>query len=202
MRVKARSFAPSLLLLAALASGCAHARASVGTEMPPLEMPLPPPHIVEAATPEATTEVTQIVGQPDALPGSVDELDRTEPIPQARPAQPRVAPPRPAAARADPPVDPPAPPDDPRTRAPLPLQSTPTQREAEVEAAIRADIRRASDNLNRVDYRLLNPNARDQYNSAKTLIQLADEALLGRNLVFAKSLAEKAGTLATQLAGR
>ena len=122
-----------------------------------------------------------------------------------RVSPPRADAPKPAEApKADIAVttDLPKPPEEPHAQVASPLQSTPTQREGEVEAAIRADIRRATDKLNRVDYRLLTADARTQYDGAKTLIQLAEDALRAKNLVFAKSLAEKAGTLAVQLAGR
>jgi hypothetical protein len=190
---------PALVIFGALASACTHAEARVVPE-PPLDTPQPPRRVVDAMTPE----VPQLVGTPDSPPTGIDGLNRGEPV---RP--PRSTPPRADVAR---PVDPPKtdaaaaepvkPPEDPRTQVPSPLQSAPTQREAEVEAAIRAELRRATDNLNRVDYRLLSTDARDQYNGTKTLIQIAEEALRARNLVFAKSLAEKAGALASQLSGR
>jgi hypothetical protein len=53
-----------------------------------------------------------------------------------------------------------------------------------------------------VDYRALNADARNQYDTAKRWVQLADENIRTKNLVFAKSIAEKAATIAAQLAGR
>jgi hypothetical protein len=186
-------------LLGALASACTHAKANVAP-MEPLDTPNPPRRVVEAIAPEAPP----LVGTPDSPPAAIDGLNRVEPARPPRPTPPRTDAARPAdssktdAASAEPVK----PPEDPRTQVPSPLQSTPTQREGEVEAGIRADLRRATDNLNRVDYRLLSADAKDQYNGAKTLIRIADEALRARNLVFAKSLAEKAVALASQLAGR
>jgi hypothetical protein len=193
-----RSCGLVVALLGGLASGCAHASANVAAVTPSLDVPAPPPRAIEATT----TDVPQTVGSPEGVPPSgIDELNRALPPRAPRATAPRADLPRTVEPpRSDVVADAPKP--DERAQVSSPLQSTPTQREGEVEAGIRADVRRATENLNRVDYRLLSADARDQYNGAKTLIQLAEEALRARNLVFAKSLAEKAGTLAAQLAGR
>ncbi len=202
MHARTRFRCLSLLLVAtALASGCAHAQAKVVLETPSLDVPQPPARVIEAMNVEAPPPV----GSPESLPSGIDGLNRSEPPRPARASQPRVEAPKPVETpKADAAVatDLPKPPEEPRAQVASPLQSAPTQREGEVEAAIRADIRRATDKLNRVDYRLLTADARTQYDGAKTLILLAEDALRARNLVFAKSLSEKAGTLATQLAGR
>jgi len=82
------------------------------------------------------------------------------------------------------------------------LQTTPATAEGDVERAIRSALQRATADLNRVDYRALNADARNQYDTAKRWVQLADENIRTKNLVFAKSIAEKAATIAAQLAGR
>ena len=61
---------------------------------------------------------------------------------------------------------------------------------------------RAATDLNRIDYRVLNADARTQYDTAKRFIRQADDAIRSKNLVFAKSLADKAAVLAVQLGGR
>ena len=73
-----------------------------------------------------------------------------------------------------------------------------------MERDIRATITRANGDLNRVDYGRLNTAARSQYDSAKGFIRQAEEALTpkGRNLVFARTVADKAATIAAQLLGR
>ena len=63
-------------------------------------------------------------------------------------------------------------------------------------------LQRANADLNRVDYRALNADARTQYDTAKRFVRQADDAIRTKNLVFAKNLAEKAATIAAQLAGR
>ena len=81
-------------------------------------------------------------------------------------------------------------------------QTTPATAEGEVERGIRGSLQRAAADLNRVDYRALNADARTQYDTAKRFVSQADEAIRTKNLVFAKNLAEKAATIAAQLAGR
>ena len=71
-----------------------------------------------------------------------------------------------------------------------------------MERGIRATLSRAANDLSRVDYRVLNSDARDQYNTAKSFIDQAEKAAKARNLVFAKTLAEKAAAIATQLSGK
>jgi hypothetical protein len=71
-----------------------------------------------------------------------------------------------------------------------------------MERAIRALARRAQADLNRVDYESLGRDARANYDQAKRFITQAEEALKAKNLVFAETVADKAATLAGQLAGR
>jgi hypothetical protein len=82
------------------------------------------------------------------------------------------------------------------------LQTTPAVRQAQVMRTIQDTLTRASSNLNTVDYRALNNDAKTQYDQAKRFISQAQDALRERNLVFAANLAEKANTLASQLSGR
>jgi hypothetical protein len=78
----------------------------------------------------------------------------------------------------------------------------PAGAEGQVENAIRSELTRATADLNRIDYVRLNTDARTQYNTAKSFISQAQDALRQKNLVFAKNLADKAAALAAQLAGR
>ena len=55
--------------------------------------------------------------------------------------------------------------------------------------------------LNRIDYRVLNTDARSQYDTAKRFVQQAEDAIRMKNLPFAKNLADKAAALAAQLGG-
>jgi hypothetical protein len=82
------------------------------------------------------------------------------------------------------------------------LQTKPAGEEGDVERGIRSTLTRATTDLNRVDYRTLNTDARTQYDYAKRFVRQAEDALRQKNLVFAKTVADKAAALAAQLASR
>jgi len=82
------------------------------------------------------------------------------------------------------------------------LQITSAAEEGEVERGVRATLARASSDLNRVNFRALNSDARMQYETARRFIQQAEEAIRQKNLVLAKNLADKAAVIAAQQAGR
>jgi len=117
------------------------------------------------------------VAAPPAPPRDVKPEPRPEPVVEQKPV---VEEPRPAAT----------------------LQTTSTDREAELERRVRALLQSATADLNRVDYRKLNTDVQLQYDTAKSFVRQAEEALKSRNLVFAQTMGEKAATLASQLAGR
>jgi hypothetical protein len=178
-----------LLFLPWLAYGCAHPRANTIADVPPLDVPAPPPRDVEPNGTEA----------PPPMP-LVSEPARENPVrPRPTPReQPRPEAPKPEAAKPEAlPAEPPKPAEDPKP--PTTLQTAPTQVEGEVERGIRASLAKATTELNRVDYRVLNADARTQYDTAKRFIGQAEEAMRAKNLVFAKNLAEKAEALAAQL---
>lgn len=180
-------------LLALTVAGCTHAHAKTSPQSPPLDVPAPPPRDVEPVDDETPPPVP--------LP---QEPARTAPA-RLRPTPPREQPQNPPAHTEPPkpepaPVEPPKPEEAPK--APATLQTMPTNAEGEAERAIRATLQRANGDLNRVDYRALNADARNQYDTAKRMVRQADEAMQAKNLVFAKNLADKAAALAVQLAGR
>ena len=169
-----------LLVLVPLAlAGCTHASAKTAPEMPALDIPAPPARDVEPNPVEAPPPPAPAAAEP------------------ARPAPPR---PRPAAQPTRPePAKPDVPADD--LQKPT-LQTTPATGEVELERAIRASVARADADLGRVDYRRLNADARMQYDTAKRFMRQVDDYMRSRNFVAAKNLADKAATLAAQLAGR
>jgi hypothetical protein len=180
-----------LCVIAAAEPGCMRARAKTLPTGPPLDVPAPPPRVVIPLEAEAVpTQPPPSPEEPRRPPAPVPA--RPRPTPPATDT-PRVAeePPKPA------PVTPPATP--PATTA---LQTTPAAEQGEVERAIRATMTRASGDLNRIDYRALNKDARTQYDTAKRFIQQAEDAIRMKNLPFAKNLADKAAVLAAQLGPR
>jgi hypothetical protein len=136
------------------------------------------------------------------------DLPPAEPLDAARiAATPPERPPRsaPVRAGAERPADPPpanAATAPPRAEAATTLQTVPADREGQVQRSIRANLDGAIANLNRVEYQRLGADARVNFDQARRFIAQAEEALQARNLVFAQTVADKAATLAAQLAGR
>ena len=181
-----------LAALPLISAGCHRAHAKTLLESPPLEVPAVPPREVEPIEVETP--------QPVPLP---EEPART-PSPRLRPPtreqsprvdQPRTEPPKPE----QPPVEAPKPEEEP-PKPPALLQTTPPNTEGDLERGIRATLTRAQTDLNRIDAARLNADARVQYETAKSFIRQAEQAVRAKNLLFAKSVADKAAVLAAQLA--
>jgi hypothetical protein len=187
-----------LCLFAVLNGGCLRLFARSAPEMPPLEVPMPPPRAVETADAEPPPPGTLVEVPASSLPPAAATARPRPPAP-ARPDTAKVEPPKPepAPVAADLPVA-----EAPRAAAGTTLQTAPPEREAELEKTINELLGRASGTLNRVDYRRLNADARLQYDQAKRFAEQAAEAVRAKNLLYAYNLADKAATLAAQLAGR
>jgi hypothetical protein len=71
-----------------------------------------------------------------------------------------------------------------------------------VQRSIRVHLDGAVANLNRVDYPTLSTDGKANFDQARRFIAQAEQALRAKNLVFAQTVADKAATLAAQLAGR
>ncbi len=162
-----------LLVMAPLAAGCTHAQAKATPEMPPLAMPAPPPRDVEPTEIDAPEPLPLVAEPAHTAPAR----PRPAPPPKTEPA--KVEPPKPEPV----PVEPPKPAEEPPK--PPTLQTTPATVEGEVERGIRASLQRATADLNRVDYRALNADARTQYDTAKRFVTQADDAIRTKNLVYA-----------------
>jgi hypothetical protein len=180
-----------------LLSGCSRAHANVAPDQPALQMPEPPPREVEATDAEMPA--------PMALP---EEPARRTP-PRARTpqrAEPAKSEPKPEPPKPDVVIETPKPPPEepPHAATPPPtaLQTTPAAAEGEVERSIRATLARAAADLSHVDYRGLNADARNQYDTAKNFIRQSETLMAAKNLALAKMLADKSATLAVQLAGK
>ncbi len=186
------SYAASLLAMVCAGStgmACRHAGAKTLTEVTPLEVPPPPPRVVEVV--EAPAQAT--------IP-LVEEPQRQPVLPPPRQA-PRVEAAKPEVKPEPPPAE--APKVEEAVKPPPVLQTTPATAEGQVERSIRVIMEKASSDLNRVNTKVLNADAMNQFETAKRFIQQADAELrTTRNLVFARNLADKAAALAAQLAGR
>jgi len=188
-RSERRAFALlSVVVCASLASGCFGLRARAVTIPTPLDMPEPPPRVVEVHEPEAPPPISLPEEPVRSTP------TRPRPTPAAEnPRPPQPTPPEPADA---------AKPEDLTPRPAPTLQTTPTQREEELERRIKGMLGQAMTDLNRINYQNLSADGRSQYDLAKLFVSQADDALKAKNLAFASTVAEKAVTLAMQLAGR
>ena len=187
-----RRFVPIACVVLA-ASSCTRAQAKVAPIEPPfLDVPAPPPRDIEPIAAETQPQV-----------GPIGEPARSIPETTANPRSPQRS--GPARAEAPKPEAPPAEaakPAEPARAQSAMLQTIPAGKEGEVERSIRVQIVRATGNLGRVDYRVLSGDGKANYDQARRFISQAEEALVAKNLVFAGTVAEKADTLAAQLAGQ
>ncbi len=190
-----------VVLFALLSSGCAKAHAKTVPDAP-LDMPQPPPRDVEPAEVEAPPPVPLIAEPARTLPPAA----RPRPAPPrepARPEPPKAEGAKPEAPKPDGATPEPKPPgEEAPPHPPTTLQTTLPTAEGEMERGVRATLTRATNELNRIDYRGLNTDARTQYDTAKRFIRQADDAVKAKNLVLAKYLADKAVAIAAQLGGR
>ena len=187
---------PTAVVVAALsltATGCTRKVIAAAPPPVPLAVPSVPPRIVGP------------VVVPEERPQPVAEAP-TAPTqrPTSRPARAANRPPDPDAAVEDPqraraegaePVA--ASP----TPAPL-LRTRDTANDVEAAKKVQEVLRRAEQNLAKVNYRGLSANGRKDADTARRFITQAGEALEKRQLVFAASMAEKAEQLSTSLVNR
>lgn len=177
-----------LLLVLAPLAGCAAAQAKAPVERPNLDVPPPPPRLIEPAVPAETPP-----------PDPVGELPANPSTPKPRPTPPREPAKTVEQPKTDPVVEQP-PATQPPATPPLPPLRTPSS--PDTAAQVRQIIDRASGTLNSIDYRLLNPAQRAQYDNARQLLKEADEAFKGSNYDISRNLADKAERIAKELQGR
>jgi hypothetical protein len=188
---------PTAVVVAAVslaATGCTRKVIAAAPPPVPLAVPSVPPRIVgPVVVPE---ERPQPVAEAPAVPAQ---------RPAARPARLANRPPDPAETATD---------DPERARAegaePVPAAATPTPllrtretaNDGEAAKKVQEMLRRAEQNLAKVDYRGLSANGRQQADTARRFITQAGDALKNRQLTFALSLADKAEALSTALVNR
>jgi hypothetical protein len=190
LRPGATSLCAVALILVALCTGCIRAHAKTASDIP-LDVPLPPPRVIEPAQ-AGTPPIVGLPKEPERLPPS-------RPSNQPRSDASRADAPKPE-SKSEPLPEPTRSADE-MSRQSI-LQTTPAGEESGLEREIRAILNQASVDLERIDYRKLNLDAQTQYNTAKRFAIQAQDAIRARNLVFARTLADKAAALAAQLAGR
>jgi hypothetical protein len=177
------------------AGGCRRLSARTAPEPPPpLDVPAPPPRVVEALGTDSPAPGTLVDAPTSAAPSSRRPPPRVEtPKPEPKPVEPPAAP----VTEVPPPVEP--------AKPATTLQTTSPEREAALEQEIRSKLEVAAKTLNSIDYnKKLSRSEQQQYDQAKSFLARAEEAMRGpaKNLVFARQLAENAEKMAAQLAGR
>jgi hypothetical protein len=188
--------------IAAEAAGCAKAQPPFEAEMPPLEAPPPPPRLLPPLVGGPVEPPEIALPPPEAGPPSAPtrRLEAARPgenagsRQEARPAE---------LPKTEPLVDAPRAPEEtsPAEQPPM-LQLAPSPESNTTEHAIRQLLARATQDLGRVDYGALSPDAKVQYDTAKRFMVLADQAIKDRNFVFARTLADKAAVIAGVLVSR
>jgi hypothetical protein len=175
------------------AAGCTRLTARTVPPPPPLDVPAPPPRVVEAVETDRPTTGTLVDAPASGAPSSRRPPPaRTESSPKPEPPKP-VEPPPPAVENVPPPEP---------ARPASTLQTTPPERQVAVENEIRATVGRAHRDLGKIDYKRLSPEGQKQYDQAKRFATQAEEALLGKNLPLAQQYAQNAANMAAQLGGR
>lgn len=188
LTVRSKELLSVLLVTLAVcaASACKTVRAATPVERPNLEVPPPPPRIIEPVpVPEPEPEP---VVEPPAASGA-------KPKPSPPPVKPETkaeAPPEPA---TPPPATPPA--------QPPPQLRTPGMPSG-VEAArqVQAILDRAGGMLKRVNFNRLSAELKNSYQTAQRFMEEGERELKASNYVLAREMAEKAERLAKELLGR
>jgi hypothetical protein len=177
---------------AVLFAGCARPRAKTVPEVPPLEVPPPPSRVIPL--PE-TDESDLAASAPAEKPAKVPPA-RPRPKPSAEPAAKDVKKPEGNPATEPPPPPQPGPPA-------APLQTTPPANEGEMSRRVDGLLGQARGDIQRVKPSVLQtPDGKEQLDMAKRFIDQAEQAKKEKNYVLALKLAEKAATLASDLAAR
>ena len=175
-----------------LAGACASASAKSKGE-PALNMPPAPPRLIEPSPeppPEPVNDLPVVAPMPPPAPSP--RASRTAPRPQ-----PEKPPEKPAETVPDTPAPVPQPPAQP----PAQLR-TPQSADGSAGRTVQSTIDNARAMLSKVDYQKLSKERQKAYDDANRFIIEADAAVKQGNLVFAQGVANKAETLARELAGR
>jgi hypothetical protein len=185
----------AVVSLAMAATGCSRLSARSAPEPPPpLDVPAPPPRVVETADADPPNPGTLVDAPASGAPSSRRPPPRAE-APKPETKKPESAPPPPPVTEV--PVAPTEPAKPVNT-----LQTTPPEKEPALEQEIRVKLKSAMRDLDRVDYGNLPNPAKQQYDQAKRFATLAEEAISAKNLVYARTLADNAAIIAAQLVSR
>jgi outer membrane biosynthesis protein TonB len=189
MRSSLRSLwsVPLVLILASAGAACAQKTHAQTRAEPPatlLDVPQPPPRVVVPPQPDAPEIVEETQPPSPARPRPARPAQRAEAKPDTA-RQDATSEPAPAAEPPPTPEIKPAPPAN-----------------AAGVAAVRQQMARASQNLGHVNYAGLSNDMKAQFDTANRFLALADQALKEGNLLFASTLVDKAGAIASLITGQ
>jgi hypothetical protein len=183
-----------ILMLALLvpAAACASARAQVQPEEhPALEVPPVPPRHIEPL-PVEPPEIELVADLPSSTPANPPRPRPNAPEPNNRSTDPK------GEAKPDTPTDPAA---TPPVTPPVPPLRQGTVDGPELERQVRDTLERAGKMLDKVNPGSLNDERRANYEYAKSFMKQSEDEIKAKNLTSAKSLADRAETIAKLLAG-
>ena len=198
--MRAPIFAVPFVALAALwGSACASAAAKAPADRPALNVPPPPPRVLEPPAeldPEPVGELplppttTPTASRPNRQRESKNNnpaSEKPEVKPEAKPAEVTPPPPEPTAPPAAPPAQ---------------LRTPQTADPSGAAKTVQATIDRARSSLNSINYNVQSDERKKAYNDVKRFIVQAEDAMKQGNFVFGQAVATKAETLARELAGK
>lgn len=176
---------------AALGVGCARPKVKTEPELPSLEVPLPPSRVMPLPEPDEEDAVVPLPAEKPANAPSrprprsgADQAAKDAKKPEGTPAAEPPAPPQPG---------PPA----------TPLQTTSPAGESEMVRRVDTLVGQARADLSRVkSAALASQEGKEQQATVRQFIEQAEQAKTEKNYVLAVKLAEKAATLAADLAAR
>jgi hypothetical protein len=186
-----------LLLLALLvpATACVTARAATPPEdHPVLLVPPAPPRSIEPL-PVEPPAIEPVADLPNSTPATPPR-----PRPQREPTKPGATDPKPETKPPDTPTDP-AVAGQPATQPVPPLRAPGDPDGPEITRQISGALERAKKMLGSLNTQSLNGDRRANYDNANSFIKQAEDALKANNLMNAKSLADRAETIARALTG-
>jgi outer membrane biosynthesis protein TonB len=190
---------PIAALAALSGSACASAAAKAPADRPALNVPAPPPRVLEPPAELEPEPVSELPTPPTTTPAATrPNRQRESKNNNAAEAKPETKPETKPAEVTAPPPEPAAPPAAPPAQLRTPQTADPSGAAKNVQAT----IDRARSSLNSINYATQSDERKKAYNDVKRFIVQAEDAMKQGNFVFGQAVAAKAETLARELAGK
>ena len=197
--MRAPILAVPLVALAALSgSACASAAAKAPVDRPAMNVPAPPPRVLEPPAELDPEPVGDLPSPPTTTPTTSRPNRQREKNNNTAEAKPEVKPEAKPAEVTPPPPEPAAPPAAP----PAQLRTPQTADPSGAAKTVQATIDRARASLNSINFGAQSDERKKAYNDVKRFINQAEDAMKQGNFVFGQAVAAKAETLARELAGK